>query len=120
MVLAAATLSNHGTRPAPRIALAVDTPQQGWVVLPPLSQPVNVIQPLEADLAAKSFAAQGQSYWEYAGQASRGERITTWYLAGTLPDWRGTPLAIVVVLEEDNLALARSIGRELATHSLQP
>ena len=57
---------------------------------------------------------------EMTGQASRGDAITTWYLGGTLPDWQGTPLAIAVVLEEDNIPLARTIGQELLTRSLQP
>ena len=34
MALAAATLSNQGTLPAPRLVMSVDTPQSGWVTLP--------------------------------------------------------------------------------------
>jgi hypothetical protein len=120
MALAAATLSNHGTRPAPRIALAINTPQQGWVVLPALSDPVNVIDPTIADRAVRSFSAEGQSFWEYVGQATEGQLRTTWYLGGTLPDWQGTPLAIAIVLEEDNVPLARSIGKNLLMGALQP
>ena len=36
VALAAAALSNHGMIPAPRIATAVNTPNDGWVVLPAL------------------------------------------------------------------------------------
>ena len=38
MAIAASALSNKGVRPVPRIALAVETPQQGWVILPALGQ----------------------------------------------------------------------------------
>ncbi len=38
MSIAAGTLSNHGIRIAPRIVLAVNTSQQGWIVLPALGQ----------------------------------------------------------------------------------
>ncbi|NOH02987.1 MAG: hypothetical protein HND47_14030 [Chloroflexi bacterium] len=53
--LAAAVLSNHGVAPAPRIATAVNTREQGWVVLPALGQPREVTQPEAADEAAVSF-----------------------------------------------------------------
>ena len=38
MAVAAASISNGGIRPAPRIALAVRSPLQGWVVLPQLGE----------------------------------------------------------------------------------
>ena len=120
MGLAAAALSNHGIRPAPRIALAVNTPQQGWIVLPALGEPVTVAEPSQADAAASSFLVKSRSYWEYVGQASQKDSLITWYLGGTLPDWQGTPLAVVVALEEDNIYLARQIGRTLLDGSLQP
>jgi hypothetical protein len=37
----------------------------------------------------------------------------TWLLAGTLPDWRGTPLALIVTLEYLDASLAESIGENL-------
>ncbi|MGE5249556.1 MAG: FtsW/RodA/SpoVE family cell cycle protein, partial [Bacteroidota bacterium] len=120
VALAAAALSNRGVRPAARSALAVNSPQQGWIILPPLSQPVEALPPASADRAAGNFLLQGQSYWEYAGQASQGGDMITWYLGGTLPNWQGTPLAVAVALEEDNLYLARQIGRQLLEHSLAP
>jgi cell division protein FtsW (lipid II flippase) len=120
MAVAASTLSNHGTRPTPRIALAVNTPQQGWVVLPALGEPFEAIPPSAADEAAQSLLAAGKPYWEFVGQARQGNSIITWYLAGTLPDWQGTPLTVVVTLEESNIYLAKQIGRELLTKALQP
>lgn len=120
MVMAVATLSNHGIRPAPRIALAVNTPQEGWVILPALGQPVEVSQAPAADSAAGSLIVAGQSYWEYVGQASQKDSIITWYLGGTLPDWQGTRLAVAVVLEEDNVYLAQQIGRTLLGGAIQP
>lgn len=113
MALASAALSNHGLRPAPRIAIAVNTPQQGWVILPALDQPVEAVSAAMADRSAQSFAAEGKPYWEYTAQAGEETSIVTWYLGGTLPDWQGTPLAIVVTLEEDNPSLAKLVGRKL-------
>ncbi len=113
MSVAAAALSYGGVAPSPRIATAVNTPEQGWVVLPALSQPVEVLQASAANEAALSFIHEGRLYWNHIGQASVDETNVTWMLAGTLPDWKGTPLVLVVTLEELNASLAESIGKNL-------
>ena len=113
MSIAAATLSYKGIIPSPRIATAINTPEQGWVVLPALSQPIEVIQPAAANEAALSFIEEGKPYWSHIGQASEDETNVTWLLAGTLPDWRGTPLVLIVTLEDLNAPLAKSIGENL-------
>ncbi|NJN79790.1 MAG: hypothetical protein HC797_04570 [Anaerolineales bacterium] len=111
--LAAAALSNDGLIPAPRIATAVNTLEQGWVVLPALSQPAQVIQAETSNEAVLSFVKSGNPYWSHIGQASLDETIVTWLIAGTLPDWQGAPLTLVVVLEENNIPLAEFIGKNL-------
>ena len=113
MSIAAATLSYKGIIPSPRIATAINTPEQGWVVLPALSQPIEVVQPAAANEAALSFIEEGKPYWSHIGQASEDETNVTWLLAGTLPDWRGTPLVLIVTLEDLNAPLAKSIGENL-------
>jgi cell division protein FtsW (lipid II flippase) len=118
MVIAASALSNHGTLPAPRIALAVNTLQQGWVILPALGRSRQQVEAAAADSAARAFIAGRQPFWEYTGQATQNDSIITWYLGGTLPDWQGTPLAVVITLEEDNTYLARKIGQSLLLSSL--
>ncbi len=105
MSVAAAALSYKGIAPSPRIATAVNTPEQGWVVLPALSQPVEVIQASAANEAALSFIQEGKPYWSHIGQASVDETNVTWLLAGTLPEWRGTPLVLIVTLEDLNALL---------------
>ena len=120
MATAASALSAHGTAPTPRIALAVNTPQQGWVVLPALNQAVEAIPALEADEASTAYLVKGEAFWEFIGQARQGETIITWYIGGTLSDWLGTPLAVAVALEEDNIHLARQVGRGLLLAALRP
>src|SRR5690606_25628443 len=102
-----------GIIPAPRIATAVNTLEQGWVVLPALSQPTQVVQADFVNEAILPFVKTGNSYWSHVGQASLDETIVTWLIAGTLPDWQGVPLALVVVLEENNIPLAEFIGDNL-------
>jgi hypothetical protein len=112
--LTAALLSNHGIMPVPRIAMAVNTPQQGWVVLSEASRSVDVIQAGDANDAALSFIEEGKPYWSHIGQAqTEDEKVITWLLAGTLPDWGGTPLVLVAALEEDNPTLAKNIGTDI-------
>lgn len=111
--LASAALLNAGNMPPARIALAVNTLEQGWVVLPPLQEPTQVIQ-AEAGLeAVLSFTKENQPYWSHTSQAVVDETIVTWFVAGTVPDWQGTPLVLVVALEEDNIPVVSFIGKAL-------
>ncbi len=116
--LAAALLSHDGIMPAPRIATAVNTPEQGWVVLSAAGTPREVIQAEAVDEASSTFIAQGKSYWSHIGQSSLDDDIITWLIAGTLPDWKGAPLALVVTLEENNTFLASHIGDTLLNAAL--
>jgi len=118
VTLAAALLSHNGIVPAPRIATAVNTPEQGWVVLSAEGMPREVIQAEAANDAALSFIVKGKSYWSHVGQASLDDEIITWLLAGTLPDWKGAPLALVITLEENNVFLAHYIGDTLLDAAL--
>jgi hypothetical protein len=120
VALASAALSNHGTIPAPRIAMAVNTPNDGWVVLPALGSPVEAIPASSADETAQSLIVEGESYWAHTGQADGEESQVTWFMAGTPPNWQASPLVIVVLLEEDNASLAEEIGRELLSEAMNP
>jgi len=113
-------LSNHGTIPAPRIAMAVNTPNDGWVVLPALGAPFEAIQAQTADETAQSLIVDGESYWGHVGQAKSDESSVTWFIAGTPSNWQASPLAVVVLLEEDNVRLAQRIGRELLVDAMNP
>jgi len=120
MALASAALSNHGVIPAPRIAMAVNTTVEGWVSLPELGKPIEAIQAQAGDDAASSYLVENQTYWRHSGQAQEGESSFTWFIGGTPPNFQATPLAIVVLLEENNLRLAQRIGEELLVDAMHP
>lgn len=120
MVLAASSLSHAGIRPASRLAIAVKTPSQGWVVLPTLGQPVTVFPAASVDQTTQALMVSGQPFWQWTGKAEKGSAVFTWYLGGTMPDWHGTPLAIVVLLEKDDPAQAGQIGQALLRDATQP
>ena len=122
MALAAAALSNQGILPAPRLALAVNTPAQGWVILPPLGEPSEALSAQSAATTVESLMVSGQPFWQAIGKGveTQEHKTITWFLAGTLPDWQGIPLALVVTLEEDNSLLAELFGQTLMKEALQP
>ncbi len=120
MALAAATLSNGGTAPAPRIAVAVNTPEQGWVVLPAMGTAFEAMQPSQANDTARSLIVNGKNYWAYVGTGKGAESPVTWFIAGTPPNWQAAPLVVVVAVEEENERLAQLIGQELLTDAMNP
>jgi cell division protein FtsW (lipid II flippase) len=116
MALAAAMLSNSGARPQPRLATGVSNPQQGWIVLPS-STPSDVV--LNQATATASFLQMvNLPAWQTISSAQIAKSSITWYLAGTIPDWKGAPLALALVLEEDNPALTKKIGDAIMTDVL--
>jgi len=48
------------------------------------------------------------------------KKIITWYVSATLGSWPGTPLAMSLVLEEDNPDLAVQIGRNVMHAAIDP
>jgi hypothetical protein len=115
IALAAASLSNGGLRPAPYLATAVNESEHGWAILPPQSQSERVLAEASATATANALAVSGRPYWQSLAVTPDEEKVVTWWLGGTLPEWNGTPLALVVLLEEDNPGLAEEIGQKMMT-----
>lgn len=114
LALAGAILSNNGVRPAPRLATAVNSPTAGWITLPTQSEPVQVFSGDAANDAALGLQATNLPIWQIISVVPNGpDNTITWYIAGTLPGWGGTPLALAIILESDDPAAAESIGHDL-------
>ncbi len=120
MAIAASALSNQGVRPVARIALAVDTPQQGWVILPALGQPREAVAPELADQTASQYTVHNGTYWQWTGLARAGDEVDTWFLAGTLPNWKATPLGLAVLVEGNYPLSAQRIGQQLIQSAISP
>ncbi len=112
MALAATTLSNNGIRPPVRLALAVQTPDTGWILLPDGEQTSTLLKNLPLS-ALDQLAPSGQPYWQTVALAHANQLTLTWYLAGTLPQGKGTPLTLAIALEEPDPQLAEQIGQSL-------
>ena len=114
LAMAASTLSAGGVMPAPRLALSVNTPESGWVILPVADELREVFTAEQANQTAELLKVKGQPYWQALGTAGISfERTLTWCIGGTLPGWSGTPVVAVVLLEEDAAGKARHIHRSL-------
>lgn len=121
MVLTAAPLSTQGDRPAPQIVMAVDTPQTGWVLLPSLDVPKQIMEPRTANERAEELSIAEKNIWQHLSmtQSERAQSIT-WYVGGSLPNWKGTPFVIALVLEEENLEAAENIGQSVLKQAMTP
>jgi cell division protein FtsW (lipid II flippase) len=119
MVIAAAALSTNGEKPSPLLAMAVNTPNQGWVILPGSNRTPGI--PVSG-LAQSANLLHDPilPIWQNVSSSQQPQGNTTWYVAGTIPDWSGTPLALVVLLEDNNPADAMSMGTELLRFTLNP
>ena len=120
LALAASALSNHGLIPAPRIAMAVNTPSEGWITLPTVGTSVEAYQAPAGNDPLTAYLEIDQTYWSHTSLASESDSSITWFIGGTPPNWGATPLAVVVVLEEDNENLAKQIGSELLIDAMHP
>jgi len=120
MTLASAALSNGGVIPAPRIVTAVNTPRDGWVAIPALGKPNEACQPSAASEAALSYVKEGNNFWSHTGRAQDDESSVRWFIGGTLPNWPASPLAVTVLLEEDNAMDAGRIGAEMLIDAMNP
>ena len=120
MALAAAVLSGGGNQPAPQLATAYDNRQAGWERLQDPLDASQVISPGAAHLAAQSMAVSDMPIWQSLALApGEGGQTLTWYLGGTLPAWTGAPLALAVVLEEEDPVLVELIGQRLLAVAMQ-
>jgi hypothetical protein len=128
MALAAASLSNAGTRPAPHLVMAVDTPRSGWVDLASSSEASQALPKIEVSNLTGGIVSHELPIWQLVSSMGNSTNTdsspstsgTSWYLGGTSSDWNGAPLALALVLEEDNPQLAQEIGRALFQTALYP
>jgi hypothetical protein len=141
MALASAALTNGGLQPAPKIALALETPAAGWLPLSNISQdnwlpeaaglPIQALSTQEAAaavqyLAAADSSSESETIWEnvsctgYLDDIPGENQEACWYVAGTLPSWQGTPLALAVLIEENSPDAVKQLGRTILLEAIGP
>lgn len=120
LALAAAMISGSGTRPTPRIATAIQMPQQGWVTLSGSPRPASSLIRSTAEAAAHQMHTGSLPVWHSVAAAKSGEKEVYWYVGGTLPGWQGTPLALAILLEESTASKTLEVGNMLMQAILLP
>ena len=117
MAMIAAVISNQGNQHPAVLPMAVKSPQQGWVVFPDIEGKA-IIDPATANSVGDLLSQSGKLNWRIVATADAGETPVTWYVGGTIKEWQGAPLAVAVVIEEYNPALALQIGDALLQMAL--
>lgn len=106
------TLSNGGIVVTPQIAMAYKKPASDWTLIGIDADPMSLSH-FAAVNAARELSHGTFQGWEISSVAKHEEATIAWYVTGTPPDWLGTPITLVVALEDGSALHARSIGREL-------
>ena len=100
--------------------MAVNTPNEGWVVLPSLGMPIEAIQPSEVSEAVDTYIVSGEKFWSHTALAKDAESDVTWFIGGTPQNWNSTPFVVAIVLEKRDPILAQRIGQELLQSATNP
>jgi cell division protein FtsW (lipid II flippase) len=118
MAIASASISNNGYIVSPRLVTAYRSLQYGWVTFALNSK--KAISNFNSTPVANELASTAISGWESTALANSSQSNVTWYLAGTMPDWHGNPVDVVIALEENNPLFAQKIGRTIFDQATLP
>lgn len=114
MAISAASISQNGIRPTPILALAYQSPQKEWILLPTTGNSSTVFSSKTVDTVQRLTALGDLPAWGVVGKGLSGaDNSVTWFIGGTSSEWKGPPLAIAYVLEEDNATFAFTQGKAL-------
>lgn len=118
MALVSATLTNDGILPQPRIVNSYQDKSGQWITFPTTAEPVQIMDPTMANQVISILQSGNDPYWFSVGKSTGPDAtVTSWFLGGTMPGWKGTPLSIAVALEIDDVSKAIEIGQQLLINS---
>lgn len=121
MAIIAATITADGSKPLPRLVNSYQNESGEWIAYRPEILPTPVLSSTVAGQVKQQLEGAVPSVWYQIGHAvSPDNEPITWYIGGTTQEWHGSPLAIAVVLESDNPALAAAIGAHLLIQDTLP
>lgn len=123
LAVAAAAISAQGTRPLPLLVLDVRLPEAGWQSLVQYQPPQIIFSARAAQETMRLLADPVQLTWHtisIAAQADDASTPVTWFVGGTNVGWQGSPLALALVIEGDQPALALEIGAQVLQAAMQP
>ncbi len=115
IAVAYAALSNGGELPNPRMTSAYRLLNGDWQLfdLETTSVQLPLVAGEKALIELNNLTLAG---WEISATAITQTGTVDWYIAGTPVDWKGTPLILVVALEDSNAFTTQTLGRRLHNH----
>lgn len=117
--IAAAALTNQGTRPGPRIVNAYQDPEGEWVTLPKFESNERILTSDQTAAITELLKSPDAFLYGVTANANTDKGNTiTWFIGGTTVKWQGQPLAVVVLLEKDEPDTAKAIGNTLLKETL--
>ena len=118
MALVAAAITNNGLMPPPALVNAYLNPEGKWVEINAARPDTEVMAQSVARRIRNELASTNQALWYQVGHATINEtQPLTWLIGGTTSEWSGTPLAIVIALEENAPDLPQNLGEILLDYS---
>ena len=119
LAIAASSLSNDGTLPAPRIVIGYENQDNRWVTLPKLDSSSAAFTAAQADRLTTLLENDAALQWQATSttETEEGEPIT-WFLAGSSANWQGQPFVVVVALEADAPEQAADLGLTLLNRAM--
>jgi cell division protein FtsW (lipid II flippase) len=123
MAIAVGSLSAAGTRPAPRILLAVETPVRRWENQPAMQDPLPVLASTAVTKTTLALSDPQLPIWQHltvVDGVPDGRGAFTWLTSGTLASWQGKAKVIVILLEKSDPQSALDISLELWEKILNP
>ncbi len=119
MAVMAASLANGGKIITPQLTVAYKSSSGEWELFDKGEEP-RVISDINSAEAVSKLTQGNFPGWEISAFAVNNDAEISWYIAGTPPDWNGTPLALVIALENSTPAAAQEIGREIFLSAISP
>lgn len=112
MAGAYASLSNGGHNVSPILATAYSYGDDRWDLFPTNEVP-TALTGMNTALSASSLASSTLPGWSLVSTGLTETGNVNWFIAGTPAEWKGTPVVLVVALEDAPSILVENIGTEM-------
>lgn len=112
MAAAYAALSNGGHSVSPILATAFSYGDDRWNLFPSETAPA-ALTAMNTALSATTLANSSIPGWSLVSTGLTKTGSVNWFIAGTPAEWKGTPVVVVVALEDATSNMVTKIGTEM-------
>ena len=119
MATAYAALVNNGESVDPQLTTSYQYPGSDWALFP-IEDQVNQTLNLNTKNASTALDSSSLPGWQVSSTVETQTGSLDWFIAGTKTDWKGTPLVLVVALENSSALVAKNVGVEMFNHTINP